>query len=650
MTRGRSDGLGALVRELKRRRVFRVALAYGVVGWIIVQVAVNTFPYLGLPDWMVTAVIVFVVIGFPVALVLAWAFEITPEGVRRDEPAAERKNVVRRSPTVRVGGFAPPPTKSTRAAAPAGPAPEVPPDPQRLRRASLANLRHELRTPLNAILGYSEMLLEDADGDGRDGWTAELESFRRSARDLLSLLEERLGGRRGAEGAGGEGASSAAAISELAPAAAALLAAAQRLPGRAAAAGDAGVRDDLDRMAAAAARLHGLMAELAAGGGAAASTMTATAGIVERALTRLRPLPRTSADSRVHVGSLLVVDDNPINRDLLAQQLARQGFGVATAADGRKALETLRERDFDLVLLDVMMPEMDGIDVLEAMRADDALAEIPVIVVSALDEIDSAVRCIEMGAVDYLAKPFDSVLLRARIGATLEIRGLRAQRRQLAEELVALGEWADRVVGSLLPPAAADAVRAGKSSATEVHGEATALVVELQGTGTVAARGGANELVARIEEVIRIVDAIADEHATAGLWVGGRTGMFVVPANEDHSHAVRLGALALELAGAAARYGGESLCVGMGIHSGLVVAGGGGGDRVFGGYWGEGVELARTLACGATPGSIRVSPAAFAQLHRDFELESEGVVDLARANRMLAYRLTGRRGQPAPAR
>ncbi|MFN2384675.1 MAG: PleD family two-component system response regulator, partial [Thermoanaerobaculia bacterium] len=110
---------------------------------------------------------------------------------------------------------------------------------------------------------------------------------------------------------------------------------------------------------------------------------------------------------------LLVVDDNEMNRDLLSRRLRQEGHAVETAVNGREALERIRSETFDLVLLDVMMPEMDGYQVLENLRAEQWLPRLPVIMISAVSELDSVVRCIELGATDYLPKPFNAVLLKA---------------------------------------------------------------------------------------------------------------------------------------------------------------------------------------------------------------------------------------------
>ncbi len=126
-------------------------------------------------------------------------------------------------------------------------------------------------------------------------------------------------------------------------------------------------------------------------------------------------------------GHMLVVDDDSMNRMMLGFGLQAEGHTYATADDGQQALERLQAERFDLVLLDIVMPRLDGYEVLARMKGDHALRHIPVIMISALDEIESVVRCIEMGAEDYLPKPFDPVLLRARIGACLEKKRLRDQ-------------------------------------------------------------------------------------------------------------------------------------------------------------------------------------------------------------------------------
>jgi class 3 adenylate cyclase len=137
------------------------------------------------------------------------------------------------------------------------------------------------------------------------------------------------------------------------------------------------------------------------------------------------------AESAAAGARLLVVDDKKVNRLLLTRSLELLGHRVATAENGRAALEAMRREPFDLVLLDIEMPEMDGFQVLEQIRGDLALRDVPVIVTSSLEGLENVVRCIELGAEDYLTKPVNGVLLKARIGASLEKKRLRDQQKEL---------------------------------------------------------------------------------------------------------------------------------------------------------------------------------------------------------------------------
>ena len=147
---------------------------------------------------------------------------------------------------------------------------------------------------------------------------------------------------------------------------------------------------------------------------------------------------RSEAESMsvdVPAGRVLVVDDDPLNRMLLTRSLEQEGHRVGSAASGQEALEILRGKPFDVVLLDIVMPELDGVSVLERLKRDPLLQHVPVIMISAVDEIDTVVRCIEMGAEDYLPKPFNPVLLRARINAALAKKRLHEVERERVREV-----------------------------------------------------------------------------------------------------------------------------------------------------------------------------------------------------------------------
>jgi CheY-like chemotaxis protein len=150
-------------------------------------------------------------------------------------------------------------------------------------------------------------------------------------------------------------------------------------------------------------------------------------------------------------GKLLIVDDNLLNRTRLAQRLTDNGYTVTTIEDGFKALELIDQQDFDLILLDTMMPGMPGEEVLRELKDDSATRDIPVIMISGLDEAESVATCIELGAADILSSPFDPVLLRARIDSCLETRRLREQEAKYLQQLQVEMEHSDRLVNVVIP-------------------------------------------------------------------------------------------------------------------------------------------------------------------------------------------------------
>jgi len=288
---------------------------------------------------------------------------------------------------------------------------------------ALAHLRHELRTPINHILGYTEILLEDADETGLAGFSPALREMNSGGRAMLDSIQAAL-----AESSGGVHAVQLESLAaKIRPQAGRMLAAAEALAAGLKDSGNEDAVTDIARVAIACRRLISLVGEMT---GAAPELPVVEAVTPKDATANLAPAAATEG-----AGRILIVEDNAANRDLLRRRLEREGQQVREAANGVEALEMLGADDYDLMLLDVMMPEMDGYEVLARLKQEPRRRDLPVIMISALDEIQSVVRCIEMGAEDYLPKPFDPVLLRARIGASLEKKRLRDRERRKTEEL-----------------------------------------------------------------------------------------------------------------------------------------------------------------------------------------------------------------------
>ncbi|HET7321992.1 MAG TPA: response regulator [Longimicrobiaceae bacterium] len=632
--------------ELKRRHVVRVGVVYVLVGGGAIQLVTAVFPTLQIGGKLTAAVVILILLGLPLAIGLAWAFDLTPAGGQREEDAAAPPASGRAVPARRIF----PAARRPRTTPALPPEPEEreagPADPVEVRRVALATLRHELRTPLNAVLGYSEMLLEDAeDGAGME----ELHALHSAGKRLLAQIDDLLHPAADAV----ERLSDADLASLRARARDALLAPTAALSRessatleRARRSGDAEALADLERVAGAAAQLARMVEEMETTAaemeqpGSGYARMQAEA---ERVMVRLRPGTGIIGASPRH-GRLLVVDDNPLNRDLLSRQLARQGYAVDTADDGHDALERLRTHTYDLVLLDVLMPRMDGIQVLGQMQREPALASIPVIMISALDDMDGVVRCIERGAVDYLAKPFDPVLLRARIGTTLEVHRLREEERRAAESLDMEEAWADRLARSLLPGGVAERMRGGVQQFAELHPELSVVAVELEGFGTLALRFGVDAAVERLAEAVGGVDRVVGGRAVESVWLGADSFVALVgPETPRGEHASLAADLALELAEVLGDWNAdaEPLRAGIGLHTGEVAVGLASTERLVLGLWGEGVDLARRLARASATGEVQVSPAAYARLHDRFAFESRGVLQVGDRSQLPVYRLTG---------
>ena len=264
---------------------------------------------------------------------------------------------------------------------------------------------------------------------------------------------------------------------------------------------------------------------------------------------------------------LLVVDDNRVNRLLLARSLETQGHRVQLAENGRIALEMLRAEPFDLMLLDIEMPEMDGFEVLEVMKNDAQLRDVPVIVTSAVEGLESVVRCIELGAEDYLSKPVNAVLLKARIGSGLAKKQLRDQQREMVRRF-ATSEVAD------------DMQQSGFALGGR-HVNATVMFSDIRGFTSLVEQQSPDETIELLNNYYALMfDAISSNGGVVNQMIGdGLMAVFGAPLPlEDHSAAaVRAAQEMIEMVEMLSldrvAQGRPEIRIGVGIATGEMVAG-----------------------------------------------------------------------------
>lgn len=296
-----------------------------------------------------------------------------------------------------------------------------------LRGEAIAELRHELRTPVNIITGYAEMLLEDAVGSEEDAELVQaLRGLGEQMREVLRIINASLPS-SAASIAPEELRTLAESLQARQTAVLALLDAADA----SSSAQREEVVEDIARMRVAAGRL----AHVEVVDASEAETREFSITVPEAAL-------RVDATASARI---LVVDDVEDNRTVLGRRLERLGHVVTTAASGADALTLSAEQEFDLILLDVLMPGLDGYATLLALKGRESTRELPVVMISALDDLAHTARCIAQGAEDYLPKPFDPLLLQARVGASLERKRLRDREREFLAQTMTVIEAAQAV-------------------------------------------------------------------------------------------------------------------------------------------------------------------------------------------------------------
>jgi class 3 adenylate cyclase len=274
------------------------------------------------------------------------------------------------------------------------------------------------------------------------------------------------------------------------------------------------------------------------------------------------------------MSQILIVDDNRMNRLLLSRGVEQLGHKVTFAENGRQALEMIQRDAYDLILLDVEMPELDGYQVLEKLRGDIHLREIPVIITSSLDEIDSVVKCIELGAEDYLHKPINPVLLKARLNASLEKKNLRDQQRELMRQRTEL-------LSKFATEQVAEDLLTGGFALGGKYVEATAMFCDIRSFTTIAEAQSPAETIELLNNYYTLMmDAIGNEGGIVNQMVGdGLMAIFGAPIERaDHRQAaVRAAKQMVELIElfnqeqvVAKR---QPIRIGIGIASGQVIAG-----------------------------------------------------------------------------
>jgi class 3 adenylate cyclase len=340
--------------------------------------------------------------------------------------------------------------------------------------------------------------------------------------------------------------------------------------------------------------------------------------------------------------AILVVDDNESNRDLLSRWLQREGHAVSVAENGERALELVKAQRFDLVLLDVIMPKVNGFQVLERLKHDESLRHIPVIMLSALDEVDGVVRCIECGAEDYLTKPFNTVLLRARINAGLEKKQLRDREVQYLQQIRTEQALSDELLHVILPGQVVRELKATKGVLPRRYENVAVLFADIVGFTPFCDGHPPEHVVKHLQGLIESWEEIALRHhvekiKTIGDAFMAAGGLLYQTTDHPVLHALRCG---VEMVRAT-----RALAIGwdlrVGIHFGPVVAGVIGRRQFQFDLWGDTVNTAARMESHGVPGHVVLSGSAWTPVASLCRGQSRGELSVKGKGRMEMFRFDG---------
>ena len=335
--------------------------------------------------------------------------------------------------------------------------------------------------------------------------------------------------------------------------------------------------------------------------------------LLEDVLKSIQPLDDGDKKSKI-LGTILAVDDNLNNTSLLKKRMEKKGHIVITANNGKEALVELLKNDnkIDVILLDIIMPEMNGFEVLKFIRNDKRLFDLPVIMISSMDDTDSIFRCIEFGADDYIKKPFDNTILEARINTSIEKRQLREKEKKLLIELQVEREKSDNLLLNILPNEIADRLKQGDSTIADKHESVTILFADLVSFTPQAKDLSAQKLVEILNLIFRKFDTSADLYEIEKIKTIGDSYFAIGSLKETpEKAAVKVVQFAMEMIEIIKDINKITpemiLEIRVGIHTGNVVAGVIGKNKFAYDLWGSAVNMANRLETTSKNGKIHIS-------------------------------------------
>jgi class 3 adenylate cyclase len=362
------------------------------------------------------------------------------------------------------------------------------------------------------------------------------------------------------------------------------------------------------------------------------------------------------------IADILIVDDKLENIRFLSSFLSKQGYQVRKAINGQAALMAARTVSPDLILLDINMPGMGGYEVCEKLKQEPQTSSIPIIFLSAGDDIDDKIRAFQVGGVDYITKPFQLEEALVRIQTHLKVQSLQKKllfrNEELQQTVTALQktqaaleaseaalqesqEQSERLLLNILPLSIAERLKQDTSAIAEHFDDVTILFADIVGFTSLSTRIQPAELVNLLNGIFSNFDELTEKHGLEKIKTIGDAYMVVggLPVSKpDHAEAVAQ--MALDMQGAIAHFQAkysEQLQIRIGINTGSVVAGVIGTKKFIYDLWGDAVNVASRMESSGVPGKIQVTEATYERLKERYKFEKRGQVDVKGRGDMTTY-------------
>ncbi len=346
---------------------------------------------------------------------------------------------------------------------------------------------------------------------------------------------------------------------------------------------------------------------------------------------------------------ILVVDDEDQNLRLMEALLIPLDYEVSLARDGLEALEKVKETPPDVILLDAMMPKMDGFEVARRLKADEETKIIPIVMVTALKGVEDRVRALDAGANDFLTKPVDKTELRARVSSLVQVKDYYDYMRKYQEELNRSNMESNRLLLNILPEPIANRLKSGEEVIADGYSDVTILFADIVGFTSLASNVNPSELLGRLNHVFSAFDQLTEEYGLEKIkTIGDKymvAGGLPVPTAD---HADKIAEMALSIQKAMPEINEhfkEPLNFRIGMHTGSVVAGVIGKKKFAYDIWGDAVNTASRMESSGIPGEIQTSEVTYQLLKDRFQFEERGMIDIKGKGILKTYFLKSKKPQ-----